>query len=317
MTDFDPRSRPGAYPIDTQDGWQLRLQHAGLSGGAPVLCIPGYGMNDRLFHRRPGGPPLVQALLRAGLDVWTLDPRTCRSAGRKPDAGPTTLVTLASQDVATALDIVRAATQRDRVSIVGCSLGGTVALLAALDKPAAIDRIVLAASPVAWPRSSLTRILTGLSPILGRLPVRGTRTAASFLLKPLGRLGLLAPYLNSALTDIWAADALIPIVEDPVPSLNADLIRWMHSGAVAADGEAFTTMLSAIENPTLVLWSRGDGIVPPASALAVVDALGVRPSVQEVMSPDGARVGHADLFVSRISESAVHQPIATFLTMGR
>lgn len=111
----------------------LSARSAG-SGDATILCIHGFLESSRAFE------PLVLELD----DRWRVISLDQRGHGEStsPSAGPE-WDGLAG-DVVAALDILRLG----RVTLIGHSMGGIVALYAALGWPERIDRLVLIATPV-------------------------------------------------------------------------------------------------------------------------------------------------------------------------
>ncbi len=129
--------------------------------GPPLLLVPGLGADTRLF----GG---VIGPLAATCQVIGFDPR---GGGRsdKP-AGPYTIEQMAN-DAEGLLDVLGI----ERAVVVGYSMGGRIALSLALDHPARVLRLVLAATSARPPASRmLSRRWLALE-VLSRLPTPGDR----------------------------------------------------------------------------------------------------------------------------------------------
>ena len=89
----------------TSDGWALQLTRfvdraAFRPELAPIVLVPGYGMNSFILGFHPGGTSLVHALCASGREVWCAD---LRGQGRshRVDSGapPPSLRRLAERDL--------------------------------------------------------------------------------------------------------------------------------------------------------------------------------------------------------------------------
>jgi len=123
--DLDRRARRVDIPVgsgERLDGWYLPG-----SRGATVMFFHGYGRDHTRAWR------YAQFLQRAGYGVLTADFRSSRAAGRKP----TTLGFYELEDARAMLDWLEHASpaRRDRVALLGESLGGSVALVLAAERP--------------------------------------------------------------------------------------------------------------------------------------------------------------------------------------
>src|SRR4051812_8091288 len=100
-----------------------------VRGRAPVLIVPGYGMNSFIFSFHPSGLSFESFLTAAGFEVWRADLRgqgQSRCLGGSDVYG---LDDLAAVDLAAILAAVveHSGTGVDRADVIGCSLGGTIA----------------------------------------------------------------------------------------------------------------------------------------------------------------------------------------------
>lgn len=120
-----------------------------------------------LFDVDVGGLSVMDMLARQNLDVWALDIRGYGGSTRPPEMAQdpseaaTSLVpaTEAADDVAVAIDHIRALRSTDRVVLIGMSWGGSVAGTYASQHVEAISRLILIA-PL-WLSSSPLRIDAG------------------------------------------------------------------------------------------------------------------------------------------------------------
>lgn len=306
-------------PVRTKDGWTLLMRRGTLggraSGGTPVLLVPGFGMNSSIFTWHPGGPSLMEFLLRAGFDPWTVDLRGTRSS-RPPRAGAR--VRLADQaflDLPAAAAHVLRHTGHARLHALGCSLGGALLYAWAGRSSAPIERWVTMGSPLEWQdQSALLRLFAAAGPLARWVPVRGSAAAARVAL-PFARAlvpELLSMYLNPRLTDTRDHGPLIATVEDPHADVTASLARWMRHGRLVLGGHDVSAGLRAAAHPLLLVYATGDGVCPPAAARAARHRTG-GPVSELAVSHDIERVSHVDLFLGGHVHTQVYAPIANFL----
>lgn len=302
----------------TPDRWQLvltRMRHPGRPPGVPVLMVPGYGMNAFAFRFHPAGTSMMGALVEAGLDPWALDLRGTRSSTPPRRRAKVRLADQAFQDLPTAIDHIVRTTRSERIHAIGCSLGGALlyAHVGAMDHR--IDRLVTMGSPLAWQdRTWLLKLFGRFGPVVGRLPMKGTRTVARFGLPVVGRVApdLLSIYMNPRITDIRPAKALSRTVEDPRPDVSMQLTKWLREGHLQLDGHHVTDGLGGFHRPLLVVTAREDGICPPSAAKVALEATGGPAELLEVGHPRHA-VSHVDLFFGEHVHDAVYDPIQRFL----
>ncbi len=203
----------------------------------PVLLIPGYCMNTTPLGFHPEGMSMIELLTERGFEVWTANLRgqgDSRSVGGPRNVG---FRELALGDLPTAIREVRerSASSRDRVDIVGCSLGGTYvfAYLAhhVADHP--IGSFVGIGAPLRWENPhALMRLAFGSPAVASRLRVSGTRRLAKLVLPLIAERfpSALSMYMNTSIVDLSRADELVKTVEDPIPKLNGEIARWLKSG---------------------------------------------------------------------------------------
>jgi len=317
-----------ARNVNTGDGWQLHLERtrspAHLDRALrPVVIIPGYGMNGFIFGFHPRGTSLTKHLAEAGLEVWVANLRrqgASRAMHRKP--GVPALRTLAEVDVTSALDAVLEHTETTAkdVSIIGCSLGGSIAYahLALVDRPK-VGALVTVGSPLRWVDiSPLFALPSRLPRLLAMLRMSGTRRLAGTVLPLLARAPrLLSIYMNAAHVDLSCAAELAKTVEDAHPRTNHDLARWIAARDMILRGVNVTDAMKDQNIPLLVVIGNRDGIVPEQSALSAIEAWGGSDAeVLKVGTPDDW-YAHADLFIGNDAPSVVFDPIAKWLRERR
>jgi len=163
----------------------------------------------------------------------------------------------------------------ERATLVGNSMGGWIAALYTLQKPARVERLVLVDAAGFRPPPDLDlAALSGLNPSTRE----GMRQLASLV------------FFNKQL---FTSDAAIDLMLAQRMSAGdgytiQSLVESIHRGEDMLDGR-----LSAIKTPTLIVWGREDGLTPlaregekfkkemPAAQLLVFDECGHVPQVEK------------------------------------
>ncbi|MEZ4220551.1 MAG: alpha/beta fold hydrolase [Polyangiaceae bacterium] len=283
----------------------------------PILLIPGYCMNTTPLTFHPSGPSLIEFLTERGFEVWTANLRGQGDSHSKRNANSSGFRDLALVDLPTALSQVRAATEseRDRVDLIGCSLGGTYiyAYLAHHPQTPDVGSVVGMGAPLRWPEPhALLRTLFASPAFASRLRVSGTRRMAALAL-PLARRfpKMLSMYMNTEIVDLSGLDTLLATVEDPIAKLNGEIARWVQSQELVVSGVKVREALRGVRRPYLCIAANRDGIVPLQSAQSAVDAFADSEAL--VVGDDETWFAHADLFVSRPAQERVFTPLARWL----
>ena len=307
-----------SHVATTLDGWALRLtRFVRPSGtpGAPVLFVHGFGMNSYLMQYHPAGRTFASVLLEQGLDPWAVDLRgTSSSRQLRPEGLAPGLDSQTLYDLPAVLTYIRRQTGHERVHAIGCSLGGSLLFAhAAFAEEPGLGRVVAIGAPLSWQGAPMARYWSRMLQTVGSIPVRGSRHFAKHALPVLAKTApwLLSVYINPTITDISAPGDITRTVENPIPSVNRAIAEWMR-GELRVAGRAVAPALKRFEEPMMVMYGTGDGIVPRPAALSVVGATSGPVEVVEVGHPRGESVGHADLFVSDIAPQAVFEPAARF-----
>ncbi|MBK8257219.1 MAG: alpha/beta fold hydrolase [Polyangiaceae bacterium] len=311
--------------IPNGEGYTLALSQAWDSTNlsrerAPVLIIPGYGMSSFIFSFHPSGLSLEQFLAQRGFEVWRADFRGQGESTRQDGSTEYGLEHLARADVGSVVAAVleRTRTGIDRVDIVGCSLGGTVALLyRALIRDHHVGKMVAMGTPVRWVKVHPLVRAAFFSPwLIGNLPMKGTRTIARALLPQAARLtpGLLRIYLNPDIVDMSAAREMAQTVEDPNRHVNRQIAQWIKDKDLVTAGVNLSTSLAQQNEPLLVVIANGDGIVPRETAQFVLQSSGS--SIKRLLNvgTPTLQMAHADMFVSSHAHDRVFLPMAEWLT---
>jgi pimeloyl-ACP methyl ester carboxylesterase len=313
-------AEPELHYVDNAAGWKLGLKRVppcGPRAGRPLLIVPGYQMNSSVFGYHPNGPSLEEHLASRGLEVWSVDLRGQGRSVRTYGSDQFGIEELAIRDLGAAIAYVRGVTGSSVVDILGCSLGTALAFAHMACVPGApIGCLVAMGGVVTWVHVNRALRLVARAPwLVGQLRMRGTRRLARVALPAIARVapGVLSVYLNVASTDTSNADEMVKTVEDPNPVMNRQIALWIVRRELIVCGVNVSRALPQMKLPFFCVIGRQDGIVPPATAREVYEAIGsTDKAILEV--GDAARpIAHADLFLARGAQDLVFEPIAEWL----
>lgn len=308
----------------TRDGWALELRRA-ISprrfdrDKSPILMVPGYGMNTFVLGYHPYGTSMERCLAEDGYEVWSVNMRGQGGARRRlAEAPDPSIRSYVEVDLTTAIDAVLRQTRarRDRVSLIGCSLGGSIAYaLLALQGAGRIGALVTMGAPLRWDETHpvLRALLT--SPWLaGKVRMYGTRRVARAVLPVALRLPYAVDlYMNRTHFYRAAASEMVKTVDDLFPRVNREIAHWIRQKDLVVRGVNVTEAMQQQTIPLLVVVANRDGIVPPATAVPAAELWG-GPDAQVLrVGTDSDWYAHADLFISKDSPDLVFNPIGRWL----
>lgn len=312
--------------IPNNDGWLLHARqvvHAQNldKNKRPLVILPGYGMNAHIFSFHARGDSMERVFSEAGYEVWSVNLRwqgDSKAISRKPI--PPTFRELVDNDVPAVLDHILSATRTDakRVTLVGCSLGGTLAYAyMATSSEDRVGGLVAMGSPLRWVRAPWAlRVLTRSPQLLRYVPTYGSQRAAKFGFPILAKIpNSLSFYVNPSNVDLTKIPELVKSISDPHPHLNEDIGRWIQNLDLVMRGVNVTHELRTMTKPLLVVWSGRDAIVPSQTARSALDAWGEGDQVTEFeVGATGRWYGHADLFIGNDAKEDVFIPILQWLS---
>ncbi len=310
--------------VTTADGWSLRMRrttspHHFDPDTKPLLIVPGYGMNSFIFSYHPRGTSMERCLAEGGYEVWALDLRgQGHSKPERSRYGESSLVNYACVDLPAAIDRVLGATKtRARtLTLVGCSLGGSIAYgYLAHDKRPRVSEMIAMGAPLVWNEiHPLIKVAFSSPTIAGAFRMSGTRTLVKTAFPILERVpSLLALYMNASTIDTQRMGEMSQTVEDPEPSVNRDIAIWMRDRDLRMRGVNVTEAMRRQTMPLLVVVSNQDGIVPERTAVAAADVWGG--DDVEILRVGDERnwYAHANLFVADDAPRLVFDPIIRWL----
>lgn len=309
--------------IDNGAGWQLALHRLGpprspRPGTRPVVLVPGFAMNSFILGYHPNGPSFAGFLADAGLEVWAAELRGQGDSRRNDGSKTFALEDLGLTDLGRAIEAVleRTATGADEVDLIGCSLGATFMFIQAAWWPVPhVRRLVNVGGPLRWSDAPpLAKAFAALGPVLKAIPVKGTRRLARYGLPLAKRIPrLLHLYLHPATTDLSEPAQLTRTVDDPHPSLNAQIARWIKSADLCLGERNLTQSVARLSNPLLTVVANADGIVPEDTVCSGHNVMvNARRTLLRCGTPSRP-MAHADLFIGEDAPSRVFAPVADWL----
>ncbi|HEY1958505.1 MAG TPA: alpha/beta fold hydrolase [Polyangiaceae bacterium] len=315
--------------VDNGAGTELAVRRVAPDKPArarPVLIVPGYGMNSFIFGFHPAERSLEATLASHGLVVYSTDLRgqgKSRSAARASDRYG--MAELAVDDIGAVIDFVREREQSDRVDLLGCSLGTSLAFgYLAHAGSNAVGSFVSVGGLVRWVDiPPLLRLAFASPRVAGLVKMRGTRAFARRALPIVSRTfpKLLSLYVNASSSDLARASEIVETVEDPHPIINREIAEWIARRDLILRGVNVSAAIETMTHPLMAVVAKDDGIVPEATSRDVFDRIGRRSANGHapdrellVLGGDVARpIAHADLFLSHGAEERIFSPIARFL----
>ena len=197
----------------------------------------------------------------------------------------------------------------DRVTVVGHSFGGGVAMQFAYQFPERTERLVLVASGGLGPDvSPLIRAITapGFHPLMGVLTLPGVRHGGRIGLKALSRLP--SPYTR----DLDEVAEIYDSFKDPaarhaIRHVVKAVVDWRGQVVTMADRAYLTE-----EMPMAVLWGSDDGVIPVSHAAR---AGRLAPGARVEVIPNAGHFPHKDhpqRFARIVHEFIRSTPPATY-----
>jgi pimeloyl-ACP methyl ester carboxylesterase len=316
------------HRIPNGAGWELSIHQSWdparlIRGKSPVLIVPGYGMNSFIFSYHPRGASMERYLTEQGFEVWRADLRAQGGSRWLRAPGPAEhdyrLEDLAVADLGAAIGaaVERTHTGAPRVSVIGCSLGGTILFLhAALQPDHRIGAMIAVGTPVRWIRiHPLLGLAFGSPTLMGLFQPKNLRKLAASALPHLARHTpwALSIYMNPSITDVSAAEEMAKTVEDPNRHINREIAEWIRRRDLIVRGVNLSEAISGVTQPLLCVLANKDGVVPRETAVFPFNQ--VRSTAKGLLEVGSATLAmaHADLFVSNEAHERVFRPIAAWL----
>lgn len=238
------------------DGASLALyRFAPLSGGfdkGPVLLVGDIGFGRELFDL--DGRGLARFLQQHGRDAFVLEAR-----GQGASSAGAHLKDVAELDVPAALDAI-ASVHEGPVDLVAHGYLGTLALVAAANRPERLGHLVALDTPVE-PEvpNALTEELLTHGQLTRRFP--DPRAGATFE----------ALFAAHSHFEHGTLSKLQGTMHSPGDAMASELLGWMRTGDLALSKGNVRSALSRLRSPTLLILALGDTFAHPEFASPLSD----------------------------------------------
>jgi pimeloyl-ACP methyl ester carboxylesterase len=292
-----PKSESGSPEYEVQfrtiHGYRRAFVHAGK--GPAILLIHGIGDNSDTWR------DMIRELAR---DHTVIAPDLLGHGQSDKPRADYSLGGYANgmRDLLTVLGI-------DKVTVVGHSFGGGVAMQFAYQFPERTERMILVAPGGLGPEvTPALRAVTlpGFHQLMGvvTLPVLRHSTVASMRLLAATRLSLLR--------DLDEAAAIVDSFKDvrgrrAIRHVVSGVVDWRGQIVTMADRAYLTAAM-----PMLVVWGADDSVIPARHATIAAD---IAPGAQVEVMPDAGHFPHKDhpqQFVRIVDEFVRSHPPATY-----
>jgi pimeloyl-ACP methyl ester carboxylesterase len=298
MTTDAEAKKSGVTLLDLPGTPRLQMRRLGRKGGKPVLYIHGATFPSALSvgYRFADGKAWEDSLHAAGFDVWALDFEgfggSARPAafGMAADASPIPLRSLdAAQQIARAVQFVRAQTGKDRISMIAHSWGGVPAARYAGDHASTLDKLVLFAPALHRPATATPQPMGNNLPNPANIPAWRNLTVGEQFARfvndtPKGHANVLAePTLDHwgpawLATDANAMKHTPPAVQVPTGPQADIMALW--TGADLYDP-------AAIIAPTLIVRGEWDSVCSAADVERLQSRMKAKTVVSQVIPTSG------------------------------
>jgi polyhydroxyalkanoate synthase len=318
-----PNDKQARAPYETAlETGLLRLRHyraeAPISGAPPVLLVYSLIKRPHILDLLPERS-VVRSLLREGLSVYLTDwlPPSPADAGRG-------LHDYVESDLANAVDCIRRREGVERLSLVGCCLGGFLAAVYAALHPHEVERLAALALPFESRPPFVPVVAEYLAHVYGNVPAWWMRAGLN---ARVADPSTLPAYLAAELGEPALAAA------DPAPgavTLHRAFEEWLESdvpfaGRMFRDvmGEAYgesrfatsrltvggrNVALANIRCPVLNICAERDKLVPVEESTPFVRHLGGREAANLVFDS-----GHLGLMLSRRAHESLWPHVGRWL----
>lgn len=301
----EPMLADETYTVVTEDSWPIRLYRRtpASGGGEPVLLCHALGTNH-LNYEVPVGHSVVDALVEAGYDCWTMDYRGDRSC--PPPKGMSRRNThvddYLTKDIPAALQHVRDTTGYDQVHWVGHSMGGMlfyayqavfgrehIASATTFGSPIGFkDTRIKSGALIAWLATNCPPLLSGA--------IRGATPFARFVKPQVPGLPINWDNMHPDLD----TQAHYNMLEAPPGGVCYDMNRWaMSKDWKMLNGELdVPAELRTGETPLLAFFAQDDPFVNLADAEDFMDNLPTDDKAMVVLSKEEgceADYNHCDI----------------------
>ncbi|HLZ02927.1 MAG TPA: alpha/beta fold hydrolase [Bradyrhizobium sp.] len=307
--------------IESGSFWRLRA-YGSSDEGRPVLIVPAPIKRAYVWDLTPR-VSVIRECLRSGLRVFMLE--------WLPASDATCNIGIADhvEAIAHALETVESRSHHEKPVLMGHSLGGTLAAIAAATVPDFVAGLVLLASPICFRAngSSFRDALVALVPA----PVSDSKPYPGSMLSQVSAMA-------SPETFIWSrlADAALSAADDSAMDIHARIERWALD-EVALPGRLVSEIVDRLyrENrfcrgilqvgeriigaanlasPTLAVVNTADRVAPLDSLSPIAEALGSDQfRIIEHPGENGVCLQHLGVLVGRQAHAEVWPKIIEWI----
>lgn len=297
--------------------------------GYPVLLVHGFSQNNLTWHGRSGG--IAPELCKRGFHVFSLDLRGSGYSRLKKLYYDYTLEDLVFKDLRTAVSFIGNRTGKDKIVLVGHSLGGICSYVFSSFFGRDVWAIITLGSPVYLGDGvRIIRVVGTFVRNISRIPLSSLVYhiwPREFAMKVLGFVGLFGfPLMRSkrvlrtvplypaysgnfdSLWDFW--EKFVKGFDFSSPRLFVQMLRWAAERRItSADGKIdYTEKFRSITVPLFSSAGTLDRIAPPESVRPIIEL--VSSSVKLYKEYEA---GHLDLVEGRLARKVVVSDIESFL----
>jgi len=267
-----PAARGLSGTIVAHDGGRLPyLQWFPATGEPSVVIVGLHGMNDSKASFRLAGPWWAER----GIATYAYDQR---GFGGAPGRGEWAGQAIMTEDLRTVVALVRARHPHALVTVVGESMGGSVAIAAfASDRPPDAHRLILLA-PGVWGWSA-----------------QGPVNSASLWVtaRALGDLAIEPPEFVTR--DRFASDNLPELIRNGTDPASILSTRFDTLYGLVDLMETASNDLGRIAAPTLLMYGADDQIIRQGAMRRALERAGAPSSLKTAWYPDGYHLLNRDL----------------------
>jgi len=311
--------------VPTADGAEVAL-HRHPSAGAPVLLIHGISSN-RHFWDLTEEHSLAAMLTEAQLDAWVLDLRghgdaTVTRDGTKQQHG-WTIDDYGKHDLHAAIEHIRDTTGRDKVAVVGHSMGGMVAAAYhGHHGDDALSALVVVGAPITFDSKTILMRMNRAGLQMGTLwksfasqkwAKMASRVPGDF---PVHGEGVLftAKNMTPPMRRYMLERVVSPVSREELAQFHQILKQGRF---VSTDGRTdYAKELASLNVPLLAVAGAGDKVVPLKAVSDWIPHAGSEDETLMTMSEangQAADYGHLDLVLGDVARVEVLNPIVTWL----
>ncbi len=250
----------------TGDGWKIalwRYRPTAPSRGLPVLLVPGYPSDHRVFDPTSGRPGIAPYLSGQGRETWVVEVRTMgESFPLRGEADRQWCIEDYLKDLYAALDRMEEILEPAKVHLVGHSFGGFLThhtLISKRNVRIASATTIATPSFSALPLGILKPVAPSVLRALATLPIRPLQLSILPQRLILKSLALLRPESSVFGIPPHVAEYLLEkSISRAVIGIMLDYARWIEAGGAASSAGNLLEELPKIDIPFQCIGGTAD-----------------------------------------------------------